>query len=308
MKLQSLLLLGIGLALSPSLVWGQVATPAIDPARPAKMGAASSWRFGPSVAVGSQYGGQQTNQQKVEGHGFGSTGSLVLQTSRVTVELASMSSDNQAVWDATSDLLYPSLQSDSSGFVAVRGEGRVSVGLGGISRSQESRGINRKQSGFGGSFGVRMGEGFFGAVGMNRITEKVANFEDKQWNEVLGGLGLVYGDPDSSMFRLEGSLATSPQVVGGTGLENVHHKTWEQNADLEVLWNRWYLSVGSTTTKSVSALANEGDQNLTRVRYGLGYRKLSFSLIFYRTLADEQSGDKMYKERAYGATLGFGFL
>ena len=190
----------------------------------------------------------------------------------------------------------------------MRGEGRVSVGLGGISRAKESRGIFRQQSGFGGSFGFRLGEGFFGAVGMNRITEKVAAVEDKQWNEMLGGLALVYGDPDSSMFRLEGSLVSSPLVAGGTGLETIHHKTWEQNADLELLWSRWYLSAGSTTTKTFPALVREGDQHLTRIRYGLGYRKLSFSLIFYRTLADEQLGSKMYKERGYGATLGFGFL
>ena len=300
-----ILLLLCGLPLS---VFAQIATPSIDPASPALLASAASWRFGTSVAVGSEYGFQETDLQKSASRGLGSTGLIAFQPTHVTTEIYALSGDQRSVWDASSDQLYPRSRKQTQVNLSVRGEGRVSVGLTGFNQEIDSRGVVRSQKGFGGSFGFRLGDGVFFGVGMNRHSETVLNSSDKQWNDYLAAVALAYGDPDSSMFRVEVGGQTSPLVLKGTGYEDVHYKTQKQFGDLEILWSRWFLSARSSSVKRFAALVGETDQTVQRIRYGLGYRSLSYSFIMYRTLADTKVATKEYRERYFQATLGIGFF
>ncbi|MDT8446142.1 MAG: hypothetical protein RRB13_04525 [bacterium] len=302
-----LLLVGLFLVVVPK-VNAQVATPPIDPAEPTLISAASSWRFGGSMALGTDYGYQETQATKTDAKVTGPSALLVFSGKEVIWEFYNKSSDTAYEWDSTSDQLYQYTRSNQQLNLSVRGEGRVSVGLGAIARSDDSRGIQRKQSGFAGSFGVRIGDGFFLGAGMNRVTEKVADFEDKQWNEYMGGAGFAYGSPEKNMFRLEVSGTSEPEVSGGTSLEQVHHKRTRAIEEMEVLWHNYLVTVRAVQSKSFAALDGESDRQENQMRYGLGLRSLGFSWILYRTLADERVGDNWYKERYYKMTLGFGFL
>jgi len=292
----------------PGFLFGQVATPSIDPSAPVWLASAGSWRFGTSLAVGNQYGSQETDVQKVAAHGLGTAGLIVFQPSHVTSEIYSLSGGQRAVWEASSDNLYIEKKSESRFNLSVRGDGRVSVGLGGISRKIDSQNVLRTQKGFGGSFGFRLGDGFYGGLGMDRLTESVVGEEDKIWSDYTGGLSLAYGDPDSSMFRFEVAGKMSPLVAKGDTFAAVHQKKTEQYADLELLWDRWFFSGRGLQTKRFATLSGEIDQQDTELRYGLGYRRLSVSLIFYRILVDTQGATGWYKERSYQATVAIGFL
>lgn len=298
----------LGLLLWAAPLKAQVATPSVDPAEPTRLAAASSWRFGGSAAMGSYYGHQETAATKTDATSFANSGLLVFQTGDMIFEAYGMGGDTTQEWDASSDLLYEAERGQSRVNLSVRGEGRVAVGLSSIQRSQDSRGVRRDQSGFGGSFGLRIGEGVFFAAGMNRMGEKVSGYDDKQWNEYLAGFALVYGSPESDFFRLEISGLSEPEVSDGDQLAQVHHKRTENIGELEVLVDNWLLSARSTTTKRFAALDGEEDQQSTQVRYGLGRRSLDFSWVLYRILADEREGDAWYKERYFKFTIGFGFL
>ena len=291
-----------------SPVWAQVAVPSIDPAEPVLVPAASSWRMGTSVGGGSHYGSQKTTQEKVANHEFGSYGLIVFQPTHVTTEIYATENDNQAQWDSTSDILYEYQHKEQRVNLAVRGEGRVSVGLGVLSRTWDSRGIERNHRGFGGSFGVRIGDGMYLAAGMNRVTEKIDSYEDKQWNETLGGLGFAYGDPDSSMFRLEGSMFTRPEVNKGETRADINPKQVQQIGDLEILLSRYLFSAKSTVTKTSAGVSGEADQELRQMRYGIGYRRLNFSWVLYRIQGTEAQGDKKHEQSYYKMTMGVGFL
>jgi len=272
------------------------------------LASASSWRFGTSVGVGGQSGYQQTDAQIKKDPVSESYGLIVFQPTHVTTELFSQANQKRSSWDATSDQLYRVVSSESQVNMAVRGAGRVSVGLGVLQQSETSRGVLRTRKGFGGSFGFRVGTGFFVGLGVQRMREKVAQTLEKQWNDYLGGVALVYGDPDSSMFRLEVGGKASPLVSKGQSFAETHYKTQTQFGDLELLWSRWFGSVRVQEKKRFAALTGEKDQQMKQLKYGLGYRKLSFSLIFYRTLEDKRLLSQWYKERSFGATMGVGFF
>ena len=262
------------------------------------------------ISCGSQSSSpsKTDKDQKVIEHQFDNYGILVFQPTHVTTELYATFDDNQAQWDSTSDLFYPYKHQEQRLNLAVRGEGRVSVGLGAVRRSWDNRGLLRQHKGFGGSFGVRIGDGMYLAAGMNRITEEVAEHEDKQWNEFLAGIGFAYGDPDSSMFRFEASMARVPEVIKGTVLADINQAQTEQVTDLEILLYRILFSAKNKVTKTLATLPDQADQELTQVRYGFGYRRLGFSWIFYQTRGVEGQGDNKHEQLYYKTTVGFGFL
>lgn len=291
-----------------SPAWAQVATPSIDPGQPVQMAAASSWRMGSSIGLGTSYGRQTTSAGRYGDRAFGSQGLLVFQPTHVTTEIFGVSNDDQAQWDATSDLLYPYQHQEQRIGLSVRGDGRVSVGLGGLSRGWTSRGIERSQKGLSGSFGVRVGEGMFLATGVNRVTETVDGLEDKQWNETLAGWGFVYGSPESNMFRLEVSQFTTPEVIGGTTLAEINHRQVQQVGDLEILLSQYLFTAKGTLTKTTAVLAGEADRELFEKRFGLGYRSWGFSSMLYQVRAVQLEADKRHEVLYYKLTLGVGFM
>jgi len=295
--------------LMPLVGSAQIATPAIDPSEPTWLASAGSWRFGTSVALGSQSSYEKTDWQKVNSHGAGNNALIVFQPSHVTSEIYSLSGGKNLTWEASSDSLYIEERKESRFSLSVRGDGRVSVGLGAINREFNSRGVLRTQKGFGGSFGFRIGDGLYGGMGMDRLTEVTVGSKDKIWSDYAAGLALVYGDPDSSMFRFELGGKSSPQVLGaGSSFESVHRKQTKQYGDLELLWGRWFLSGRSTQTKRFAALPDEINQQSSEQRAGIGYRSLGFSVIFYGGQVEAKEKSSWYKERNFRANLAIGFL
>ncbi len=285
----------------------QVVTPSLDQLRPTLVSAASSWRFGSTVGAGSQYGWSYNSTTKVNGHSQGLDALVAWQTARASLEVSGTQNRILDLWDPSSDTYGKETISESRFGLAIRGDGRVSVGIGGHNETLKGN-ILRQRKAFGGSFNVRLGEGFFLGGGLEKVSEMVSGYEDKRWNRVFSGAAYQYGTPESNQFRVEYDLIIDKGDSNGVVPADLVAPKKTQTYSVEAKFGFLILTYQDQTVTETKIL-NWGTERVQKeARYGLGLRGSSFSMSLYRMDGKELRETKDQVQRAWSLNFGFHFI
>lgn len=309
-KTLTFILSAAALVCMSSVAFGQVATPSIDPSLPTYTGSASSWRFGSTLAAQSFIGKEKTPTQstpdKTKTKGAG--GLLAWQPTQVTLEMSGVAGLVDPVWDASSDAVVEHLITEQKASISVRGKNRVSVGIDVREKATAVEDVTRSESAFGGSFGIRIGEGIYLGGGQEKVVEKVEGYQDKKWTNVYSGIGLRYGWPNASMFRMEYSMINRGGDDRGDGYFNVVPKMDRSIGSIETqFWGLLFSYQYSKETEA--ALTGElGDRVQELARYGGGLRTDYFTVILYRADGKETIDAKEHLSKDWRLTVGFHFI
>ncbi len=296
------------LFLGALLVWvqpvlGQIVTSSIDPGQPSETPSAISWRFGSAIAVESTYGQRQYTSDKVATHNIHNSGLFAWQPSQVSIELYSRANEIIDTVDSSTDKFFETKGSQSYLSIAVRGEGRVSVGI--IARQNEQTSpLKFSESSFGGSFSYRAFGGFFMAAGLERVSSSGTGFETVRWQETKGGIAYLAGDPFSSMLRIELGIVSSPEAKDDAS--NIRNQTTLiSKGEFELLFMNGILSFRGENKVLGSGTSAETTKT---ARFGIGYRGTSFSLVYYYDYGEEEINSKIFSERKYQLNLSYNFI
>ena len=293
-----------------SLALGQVATPSLDPSLPSLTGSASSWRFGSTLGAQSFIGKEKTptgstpDETKPKGAG----GLLAWQPTQVTLEISGVAGLIDPVWDASSDAVTLHSINEQKASISVRGKNRVSVGIDFREKATDIESILRKESAFGGSFGIRIGDGVYLGGGQEKVVEKVEGYQDKKWTQVFSGLGVRYGWPNASMFRMEYALVNRGGDNRGEGYLNVMPEMNRAIGSVEAqFWGLLFSYQYSKETEA--ALSGEPTDRVQELaRYGGGLRTDYFTVILYRADGKETMDEKEHLSKDWRLTVGFHFI
>ncbi len=182
------------------------------------------------------------------------------------------------------------------------------------------------------SASVRLAEIFFIALGMENVTE-TGTFEsetvsvisgvgtttstvgtdyvDNGWTNTMFGLGLIYGQPDDTQFRIEYAAISSPESeeeADGDKVASEHPATITTSATLEVKWNDILITYQNERKKEDEL--NDVDTETVTTMMGLGWQPmegLAVSLYSYNKEVTMNNSLGEIKLKPSGFRLSFGY-
>ncbi|MDX2471148.1 MAG: hypothetical protein QNL04_11290 [SAR324 cluster bacterium] len=296
--------------LGASNLIAQVATPSLDPTMPSLTASGSAWRFGSTIGGSTVVGKEKTPTRSTADKtaAKGSSGIFAWQPTQVTIEMSGDVGLKDPYWDASSDEVTTLLTNEQKLFLAVRGDNRVSVGVGFREKSTDVSGIVRSESAYGGSMGFRIGEGIYVGGGLEKVVEKVPTYKDKRWSEVFSGIGIRYGWPDASMFRMEYSLASKGDGSNGDTFLELMPESKMAIGSIEAQF--WGMMFGYQYTKeSIDPILTDLTTRVKeRARYGGGLRLLNFTMMLYKSDGKEYLNGQEHLSKDWEFTVGFHFI
>lgn len=300
----------LALLLGAQSLFAQVATPSLDPTMPSLTASGSAWRFGSTFGGSSVVGKEKTPTASTPDKtaAKGSSGIFAWQPTQVTVELSGDVGIKDPYWDASTDAVTTLHVNEQKLFVAVRGENRVSVGVGFREKATDVEGVIRSESAYGGSMGFRIGEGIYVGGGLEKVIEKVPDYKDKRWSEVFSGIGVRYGWPDASMFRMEYSMISKGDGSKGDTFLELMPESKTAIGSVEVQF--WGMMFGYQYSKeSIKPTLNDLTTRVKeRARYGGGLRLLNFTMMLYKSDGKEYLNDLEHLSKDWEFTVGLHFI
>ena len=237
--------------------FGQVITPSMDPTQPVLMPSAAGWREKPAIGIAYQEGSGTRDLHGEQIYQFddsGIDGNLAFKAGNVFLELYV----SQKKTDVKLEQFYDgriNLQDDDGRLnIALAGNDFVTIGLG--VRSVESKdhisavydNETTKSIRTIGSISVKTFDMIFLGLGFERVKEESSYAVDLTWNNLIGGVGLLLGQPGNTRFRLEYSLANSDSQENGLEgdlVENRHPATTVTRMSAELMFSGLLFSLMS---------------------------------------------------------------
>lgn len=245
----------------------QVVTPSLDPTEPIVLPAAAGWRQTETVGVSSfertgSRSGPPTDQAYYE---FLGTGATFFFNFRMGESLAVEGySSNEAI--AISKDVY------QDGFVVTgTAESRFAITLSHEEFAVFGLGLHTDQ--VSGHFfdnmtldefdettvetktipslSIKFGDSFYLGGGLERVKESSDTMVDNHWSNVVTGLAFMTGSPDTTMYRFEYSLSSSPKAVSAPKQgkdESYHPNTTTSRINLELKIEGLVLIASTKTT------------------------------------------------------------
>ena len=308
-RFKSLLLSFVFVAFASSASLGQVVTPSLDPAIPAELSSAVAWRFGSAFGAKGVYKKEKSETAENEYY-YNRAGVLfAYQPGYVIGEVYAESTARQAHWDSSTDTFTDSTGSSGKLSLAIRGENRVSVGIGYGSSDQETDTEILSSLFYEGSFSLRLLGGFYLAGGIQRVTERLSSGDSRKWNNILAGAALQFGDPLSNMLRLEGSFNTSPKVeFNDQPNYPAHRETIVLSAGVEAVYSGFLLSYRYKSTTKNAPTGDDDDQAIAEHRLGVGFKMEGLTFGLYRDAGLETVGDKELNTEEITVTVSYNFI
>ena len=310
MWFKNLLISGLLLCLFTTAGVAQVVTPSLDSALPAELASAVAWRFGSAFGANSLYRKEKSQSNENEYYYNRSGVLFAYQPGYVIGELYGESITRQTVWDSSTDSFVDSTGSFGKLSLAIRGENRVSVGIG--YGSSEFRVIDfdaLRNTYYEGSFSIRLFGGFYLAGSLQRVTENISTGDSRKWNNIVAGAALQFGDPFANMFRVEGSLKTSPEADFSDDTQfSTHRKSTTMNAGAEVLFSNFLFIYRYMNEIHMAPTAQDDDHTISVNRYGGGYKAGGFTLGLYRIAGLETVGDNKIDTEEIMVTISYNFI
>ncbi len=291
-----------------STCFAQVATPSLDSALPVEMSSAVSWRFGSAYGIEALYGKAESDTDKIDRHYIHAGALFAYQPGRVVGEIHVIPADEQYQWDPSTDVLSKNISSFGRLSLTIRGNQNVSVGLGYSQGQNDVSSDTLKRISYEGSFSLRFLDVCYIAGGLQRVTETHDSANTRKWNTMLSGIALRFGDPTSSMFRLEASLGVSPKSEFDDPLLEIRRATTELQGSAEWLYGSLLFSY-RYLNRTLEALDDE-DQNWTIVshRYGLGFHLGGIMFGYYRHAGLEKANENDMSTEKYQFTVSYSFI
>lgn len=262
----------------------QVASPALNLGRPALTSAAVGWREDTSIQASYFEGNGKRRQDGSDVYEFSSMGT----TSGLTLPMWMFTLDAQAHSQAQDTTIHrrqegtlPIDQSGSHVALALTGnDSWFSLGVG-VGEEQQTEYLNKfyprqqfKQSSLDGSLSLKFGDWFYLGNGVRQMRDQSDFQVDLHRSERLAGVGMVFGKPGESRFRLEISRIESPKGFAshqGEMAYNRHEHELTDYQEVEVLIQGLLfsgramkkttdarLTAGSTATDLVEETRREG--------------------------------------------------
>lgn len=266
-----ILLLGtMVLAAAPGL--SQVATPSMDPTQPVVMPSAAGWREKPSVGVSYQDGSGDRDLFSDQVYQFDKTGmdgNLAFKAGNVFVELYAAQTKTDVTLEQFYDGRINLKKNDGRLNIALAGNDFVTIGLG--IRSTESQdhitavydNETTKMLRTIGSVSIKSMDMFYFGLGFERVSEESSYAVDLTWSNLVGGVGLQLGQPGSTRFRLEYSMASSESVenkLKGDMAASQHPSTTVTRMSAEVMFSGLLFSLLSTESISQVDMIENGEE------------------------------------------------
>ena len=140
-----------------------------------------------------------------------------------------------------------------------------------------------------------------------------ANYVDNAWTNTIFGLGLLTGEPGDTQFRVEYSMASSPESkkeASGAKLESSRPKTTQTYMNLEAKFGDIFIS--AKNEKEMEAKMDEEEQTVTTTWVGLGWQPESGITVsaysFAREVVNKDSnGEMKFLPSGYRINVGFNF-
>ena len=289
---------------------GQIVTPSLDPGLPAELSSAVAWRFGSAFGVNSVYNKEKSETTENDYY-YNRTGVLfAYQPGTVIGEIYGESVTRQSLWDSSTDTFVDSTGTRGKLSLAIRGENRVSVGIGYNSSDQTVTGSEPlRTTYFEGSFSMRLFGGFYLAGGLQRVTEKIGSGESRKWNKILAGAALQVGDPLDNMFKLEGSISASPESeFNDQSIYPAHRQTTTLSASAEAVFSSFLLAYRYQNTTKKAPTSNDDEQAISAHRFGAGLKLGGFTFGIYRNATLETVGEKDLNSEEVTATISYNFI
>lgn len=235
----------------------QVITPSMDPTQPILMPSATGWREKPAVGI-SYYEGsgnrELADEQIYQFDESGLEGNLAFKLGNVFVETFLSTEQTDVRLERFYDGQINYQLDDGRLSLALAGNDFVTIGLG--VRATESKDHisavysdeTTKALRTIGSISVKTMEMFFLGLGFERVKEESSYAVDLTWNNMVGGVGLLLGEPGSTRFRAEYSLASSSEKengIQGNMAESRHPATTITRISAEMMFSGLLFSLSS---------------------------------------------------------------
>lgn len=289
--------------------FAQVVTPSIDPALPSELSSAVAWRFGSAFGIKTVSGKEITATDNTGYYSNNSAALFAYQPGNIVMEIYGASVTEQHNWDPSTDILAKTLGSHGRLNLSIRGEKRVSVGIAFETGLNKNTANSMNTTAYEGSFSLRFMENFYLAAGLQRMTENHSAAGIRKWNRILSGIAFQAGDPFSSMFRVEVSYKTSPELEFQDQPTVEYRPAMADSKVVAELLFRGFL-FSYRFQKVILSAGDESSQerNIDTSRYGVGYKFGSFLLGWYRFAGVDKMGKKRMETEKYQATISFGFI
>ncbi|MDX2471147.1 MAG: hypothetical protein QNL04_11285 [SAR324 cluster bacterium] len=198
----------------------QIATAPLDPTQPVLTGAAAGWRM-KAAAVGSYFTG--TGKLSIENEDFyeytrnGNSAGITIPWGPVAFEASSVNWSQQTTLTETYSDEVPVSFASAEAHLGLNHEQWASIGVSAKDVSEKTyldgdvtEDANSENS-LGGSLSLQMGGSFFLAAGTRDVKSSGDSVVDNRWKETQVGVGMIFGSPEETRFRLESSFAKSPE-------------------------------------------------------------------------------------------------
>lgn len=291
----------------------QVATPSLDPALPNALASAVAWRVGSTIGIDVDYVNQDedasddaesknTRQAVLIAYQPGNFVGELYYAPYVETKSYTFGTDAITVdWENKSGREY-------SARLAIRGNRKVSVGIGFEGQSRESGDDTQIYTHYEGSFSLRLFDGllFLGA-GMQRVSENLGSDDSKKMNRVVAGSAIQIGDPIDTIFKTEVSVKMNPKTESENGIMEDSPKTTESELSVELLTGRLLFSYRMKQLV-YEKFVDDNDFTETSNRFGFGLKLGSFTIGLYRNAWTVVLDEQMKNYDIYQATVGYSFL
>ncbi|MBU2514995.1 hypothetical protein KJ966_27050 [bacterium] len=119
-------------------------------------------------------------------------------------------------------------------------------------------------------------EAILNVTGVGTFTDSVGtDYVENSWTNTMYGLGVVYGEPDETQFRMEYSVISSPKSekdADGDKKASDHPATTTTFATLEVKWNNVLIAYQNEVEKEEEL--NDNDSESVTTLMGLGWQPM----------------------------------
>lgn len=252
--------------------FGQVITPSMDPTQPVLMPSAAGWRETPAVGISYHDGSGNRDLHGEQVYQFDNTGmdsNLSFKAGSVFVELYVSQDKTDVRLEQFYDGRFNKQTNDGRLNLALAGNDFVTIGLG--VRAVESTDfitavyddVTTSSMRTIGSISVKTMDMFFLGLGFERVKEETSYSVELTWNNAIGGVGLQLGQPGSTQFRMEYSLASSESEENsakGDLTGNRHPATTVVRASAELMFSGLLFSLLSEEAVVQEDMMENGDQ------------------------------------------------
>jgi hypothetical protein len=309
MRKRLITLIGILLAVP---AWGQVIVPALDPTLPAELASAVAWRIGSTIGLESEFYNQKEDASNDAGTESTRTAVLLAyQPGNFITEIyyAPFIKTATAIDEQSSTVTWEDKKATEFALrVAIRGNRRVSVGIGYERQEIEESGEKFSTSLFEGSFSVRLLEGLlYTGGGMQRVTIEQGSEDSIKFNTLIAGVAIQIGDPLAMIFQMEAAMKQTPETDSEDGLIATMPKTTVSQLNSEFHSGRFFLAYRYRQTMKEEYLP---DENYTETlnRYGAGLKLGNWTIGLYRKAWKAEFMEEISEYDTYSLTAGYSFL